>query len=39
LLLIGGDQSDDKRFYERATPRAEQLWKAHLAELEKEGER
>lgn len=23
LLLLGGDKGDDKRFYERAIPRAE----------------
>jgi hypothetical protein len=39
LLLIGGDKGHDKRFYERAIPRAEQLWEAHLKHLEKEGER
>lgn len=39
LLLAGGDKGDDKRSYERAIPRAEQLWEAHLAELEREGER
>ncbi len=39
LLLIGGDKGSDKRFYERAIPKAEQLWEAHLEHLEKEGER
>ncbi len=39
LLLLGGDKGDDKRFYQRAVPRAEQLWEAHLEELEKEGRR
>jgi hypothetical protein len=39
LLLLGGDKGNDKRFYERAIPRAEQLWEAHLGELGKEGER
>jgi len=39
LLLIGGDKGADKRFYERAVPRAEHLWKAHLEHVEKEGER
>jgi hypothetical protein len=37
LLLLGGDKGDDKRFYERAIPRAERLWEAHLAELEEDG--
>jgi hypothetical protein len=39
LLLLGGDKGDDKRFYERAIPRAEQLWEAHLAAIEKESKR
>ena len=39
LLLLGGDKGDDKRFYERAIPRAEQLWEAHLAEIEKGSKR
>ncbi len=39
LLLIGGDKRNDKRFYERAIPWAEQLWEAHVKHLEKEGER
>ncbi len=39
LLLIGGDKGNDKRFYERAIPRAEQLWEAHLEHLDKEDER
>jgi len=39
LLLLGGDKGDDKRFYERAIPRAEQTWEAHLEDLEKDGER
>ncbi len=39
LLLLGGDKGDDKRFYERAIRRAEQLWEGHLEDLEKEGKR
>lgn len=39
LLLLGGDKGADKRFYERATPRAEQLWDEHLQDLAKEGKR
>lgn len=35
LLLLGGDKGNDKRFYERTISRAEQLWEAHLDELEK----
>ncbi len=33
LLLLGGDKSDDKRFYERITPKVERLWEDHLADL------
>jgi hypothetical protein len=36
ILLIGGDKSGDKRFYERMIPIADQLYDAHLAELKKE---
>ncbi len=39
LLLLGGDKGNDKRFYDRAIPKAEQLWEAHLEYLKKEGER
>ena len=39
LLLLGGDKGDDKRFYERAIPRAEQLWEAHLADVAREAKR
>jgi hypothetical protein len=39
LLLLGGDKGDDKRFYERAIAKAEQLWDAHLAQIEKESKR
>jgi hypothetical protein len=39
LLLLGGDKGADKRFYERAIPKAERLWEAHLARLEKDGKR
>ncbi len=39
LLLLRGDKGADKRFYERAIPRAEQLWEAYLEEQEKEGRR
>lgn len=35
LLLLGGDKGNDKRFYERTISRAEQLWEAHLDEMEK----
>jgi hypothetical protein len=39
LLLLGGDKGADKRFYERAIPRAERLWEEHLEDLAKEGQR
>ena len=39
LLLLGGDKGADKRLYERAIPRAEQLWEEHLQDVAKEGKR
>jgi DNA-binding transcriptional regulator YiaG len=36
ILLIGGDKTGDKRFYERMIPIADRLYDAHLAELKKE---
>ncbi|SCM79352.1 conserved hypothetical protein [uncultured Pleomorphomonas sp.] len=36
ILLIGGDKTGDKRFYERMIPVADNLYDEHLAELEKE---
>jgi hypothetical protein len=36
ILLIGGDKTGDKRFYERMIPLADRLYDEHLAELEKE---
>lgn len=36
LLLLGGDKSDDKRFYERIIPKVERLWEDHLADLDDE---
>jgi hypothetical protein len=33
LLLLGGDKGDDKRLYEHIIPKAERLWKDHLADL------
>jgi hypothetical protein len=36
ILLIGGDKTGDKRFYERMIPIADALYDQHLAELEKE---
>jgi len=36
ILLIGGDKTGDKRFYDRMIPLADRLYDEHLAELEKE---
>lgn len=36
ILLIGGDKTGDKRFYERMIPVADDLYDEHLAELAKE---
>jgi hypothetical protein len=36
ILLIGGDKTGDRRFYERMIPIADDLYDEHLAELEKE---
>jgi hypothetical protein len=36
ILLIGGDKTGDRRFYERMIPNADALYDEHLAELEKE---
>src|SRR5437588_1607252 len=36
ILLIGGDKTGDRRFYERMIPIADALYDEHLAELEKE---
>jgi hypothetical protein len=35
-LLIGGDKTGDRRFYEQMIPIADALYDQHLAELEKE---
>jgi hypothetical protein len=32
VLLVGGDKSGDKRFYERMVKRAEQEWSEYIAE-------
>lgn len=37
ILLIGGDKTGDKRFYERMIPIADQLLDDHLQSLENEG--
>ena len=36
LLLLGGDKSNDKRFYERIIPKAERIWEKHLKDLEED---
>lgn len=36
ILLIGGDKTGDKRFYERFMPIADRLYDEHLEELRKE---
>jgi hypothetical protein len=36
ILLIGGDKTGDRRFYQRMIPIADALYDEHLAELEKE---
>ena len=36
ILLIGGDKTGDKRFYDRMIPIADELYDVHLHELEKE---
>jgi len=38
ILLIGGDKSGDKRWYDVYIPIADRLYKEHLAQLKKEGE-
>ena len=37
ILLIGGDKTGDKQFYERMIPIADDLYDTHLDELRKEG--
>ena len=37
ILLIGGDKTGDKRFYETYIPVADRLYDVHLDELRKEG--
>jgi hypothetical protein len=36
ILLIGGDKTGDKRFYDRMIPVADDLYDEHLAELKRE---
>jgi hypothetical protein len=37
ILLIGGDKSGDKRFYDRMVPIADDLYDTYLKEIEREG--
>jgi len=37
ILLIGGDKTGEKRFYERMVPIADQLFDDYLEEIRKEG--
>lgn len=37
ILLIGGDKSGDKRFYENYVPTADRLYRDHLEQLRREG--
>ena len=37
ILLMGGDKTGDKRFYDRMVPWADRLYDEHLAELKREG--
>jgi hypothetical protein len=38
ILLIGGDKTGDKRFYDRMIPLADDLYDEHLAELNREND-
>jgi hypothetical protein len=37
ILLIAGDKTRDRRFYERMTPIADRLYDEHLEQLKREG--
>lgn len=37
ILLIGGDKTGDKRFYERMIPIADDLYDEHLDQIRREG--
>jgi hypothetical protein len=37
ILLIGGDKTGDKRFYDRMIPLADRLYDEHLRQLRKDG--
>lgn len=38
ILLIGGDKTGDKRFYDRMIPLADRLYDDHLKALKRKGE-
>jgi hypothetical protein len=38
ILLVGGDKTGDRRFYDRMIPVADTLYDAHLAQLKQQGE-
>jgi hypothetical protein len=37
ILLIGGNKTDDNRFYKKMIPIADRLYDEHIAELKREG--
>jgi hypothetical protein len=37
ILLLGGDKTGDRRFYERMLPRADELYRTYLEDLKREG--
>ena len=37
ILLIGGDKTGDKRFYERVIPMADALYDVYIEEITREG--
>jgi hypothetical protein len=37
ILLIGGNKTGDKRFYDKLIPQADDLYDEHLAQLKREG--
>ena len=37
ILLIGGDKTSNRRFYERMVPIADELYDVYIAEIRKEG--
>ena len=38
ILLIGGDKTGDKRFYDKMIPLADKLYQEHLLEIKNEGQ-